>query len=56
VREYELLFHALAERVPTARLSTGYLRDAADFKAWLLELADHAALSNTVEEFFGRIK
>jgi hypothetical protein len=29
------------------------LRDATDFKEWLLELADRAEDSGTVEELFG---
>jgi len=56
VRDYELLLRALAERVPTARLSTGFLRDAANFRAWLPELSEHAAAANTVDEFFSKIK
>ena len=34
---------------------TGVLRDATDFKAWLLELSEHAAASNTAEEFFRKL-
>ncbi len=55
MREYELFLRLLAERVYTARLSTGRLRDASDFHAWLLECADKAAASSTVEEFFSKV-
>jgi hypothetical protein len=37
-----LLLTLLAERMYTARLSTGQIRDAADFHAWLVELSEIA--------------
>jgi hypothetical protein len=55
MREYELLLRLLAERVYTARLSTGRLRDASDFHPWLLECAEKAAQSTSVEELFSEL-
>jgi hypothetical protein len=55
MREYELFLRLLAERVYTARLSTGRLRDASDFHAWLLECAEKAATSTSVEELFSKL-
>jgi hypothetical protein len=52
VREYYLFLKILAERIYTARLSTGQLRDASDFHAWLVELSEIAELSGSLEEFF----
>jgi hypothetical protein len=39
----------------TARLSTGQLRDAADFHAWLVELSEIAERAGSLEEFFEKI-
>jgi hypothetical protein len=52
VREYYLFLKILAERIYTARLSTGQIRDAADFHAWLIEVSEIAERSGSVEEFF----
>ena len=57
VREYELFLRLLAARVLTARLASGGpIRDAGDFKDWLIECADAAAVSESVKEFFDRIR
>jgi hypothetical protein len=55
VQEYALFVRVLAERMYTARLSTGQLRDAADFHAWLVELSEIAERSGSLEEFFEQI-
>jgi hypothetical protein len=57
VREYELFLRLLGARVLTARLASGGpIRDAGDFKDWLIECADAAAVSETVEQFFTRLR
>jgi hypothetical protein len=57
VREYELFLRLLADRVLTARLSTGArVLDAGDFKAWLIECSEVAAACETVEQFFGKLR
>jgi len=57
MHEYALLFRILAERVFTARLSTGQrILDASDFREWLLELSDKAENAATVDEFSSRLK
>jgi hypothetical protein len=55
VREYYLFLKILAGRIYTARLSTGQIRDASDFHAWLIELSEIAELSGSLEEFFRQI-
>jgi hypothetical protein len=45
----------LAERVHTVRLSTGPIRDASDFSAWLLELSELAERSTSLDEFLEQI-
>jgi hypothetical protein len=45
----------LAERLYTARISSGQLRDAADFHAWLIELSELAAEADSLEAFFREI-
>jgi hypothetical protein len=45
----------LAERMYTATLPTGQIRDAADFHAWLLQVSEIAARSETLEEFLKQI-
>jgi hypothetical protein len=52
VRDIQLFLRLLAERVYTTRLSTGALRDASDFRAWLVECSDLAGRSSTMREFF----
>ena len=52
VRDIQLFLRLLAERVYTARLSTGLLRDTSDFHAWLIECSDRAGRSETVRDFF----
>jgi hypothetical protein len=53
VRDIQLFLRLLAERVYTARLSTtGALRDAGDFHAWLVECSDIAGRSTTMQDFF----
>jgi hypothetical protein len=50
---YAFIFRAVAERVPTAVLSTGArVLDSSDFKAWLIELAEKAEEAETLEQFF----
>jgi hypothetical protein len=53
--EYAKFVRLLAERVHTARLSTGPIRDASDFHAWLLELGEIAEYSDSLEEFLKKI-
>jgi hypothetical protein len=55
VPDYHLFLKLQAERVHTARLSTGPIRDASDFHAWLVELSDLAERSASLEEFFKQI-
>lgn len=55
VREYYLFLRLLAERIYTARLPTGQIRDAADFHAWLEELSKIAEQSDSLAEFFKQI-
>ncbi len=56
MREYALLFRILAERVFSARLSTGQrVLDAGDFHEWLLELSEQAEKATTVDEFFAQL-
>jgi hypothetical protein len=55
VPEYYLFLTLLAERMYTAKLSTGQIRDAADFHAWLIELSKIAERSGSLEEFFEKI-
>jgi len=55
VHEFSLFLRLLAEKVYTARLSTGQrLLDASDFKQWLQELSDRAE-RETLEEFFRKL-
>jgi hypothetical protein len=39
----------------SAKLSTGPIRDAADFHAWLLELGEIAERAGSLEEFLEKI-
>jgi hypothetical protein len=55
MREYSLFVKLLAERMYTAKLSTGRIRDASDFHAWLIEVSEIAERSGSLEEFFERI-
>jgi hypothetical protein len=56
VREHESFLRLLADRVLTARLASGIpIRDAGDFRDWLIECADIAATSETVHQFFERL-
>jgi hypothetical protein len=55
VPEYHQFLILLAERVHTARVSTGPIRDASDFHAWLVELSELAERSGSLEEFFEKI-
>ena len=49
--QFSLFLRILAEQVPTARLSTGIrLTDASDFRAWLLELAEKAKQTDSLDE------
>jgi hypothetical protein len=53
--ELALFAKLLAERMYTATLPTGQLRDAADFHAWLVQVSEIAARSGTLEELLERI-
>jgi len=53
--KYAEFVRLLAERVHTARLSTGPIRDASDFHAWLLELGEIAEQSRSLDEFLKKI-
>jgi hypothetical protein len=53
--ELALFAKLLAERIYTATLPTGQLRDAADFHAWLMRVSEIAARSGTLEELLERI-
>jgi hypothetical protein len=55
MKSVQLFLSLLAERVYTARTSTGPLRDASDFREWLTEAADLAGSCNSMEEFFRRL-
>jgi hypothetical protein len=55
VPEYHQFLILLAERVHTARVSTGPVRDASDFHEWLLALGELAERSTSLEEFFKQI-
>lgn len=55
MQEYALFVRLLAERMYSAKLSTGQIRDAGDFHAWLLEVSEIAERSETLEEFLGKI-
>ena len=51
----QLFLTLLAERVYTARLPTGQIRDAGDFHAWLVELGETAERSDSLAKFFKQI-
>jgi hypothetical protein len=53
--ELALFARLLAERMYTAKLPTGQIRDAADFHAWLVEVSEIAARSETLEEFLKQL-
>jgi hypothetical protein len=56
MREYELFLRLLAEKVYTARLSNGSsLQDLTDFHIWLVECAEKAARTKSLEDFFKRL-
>jgi hypothetical protein len=56
MRDYASILRAVAERAPTAVLSTGArVLDTSDFRAWLIELADMAEKAETLEQFFSRL-
>jgi hypothetical protein len=48
--EYELFLRLLADRVYAAKL-----RDSTDFKQWLLECAEQAGESATMQEFVDKL-
>jgi hypothetical protein len=50
-----LFVRLLAEQMYSARLSTGQIRDASDFHAWLVEVSEIAARSASLEEFLREI-
>ena len=56
VKDTALILRALAERVLTARLSSGSrVSDASDFKEWLKELAEKAEQAKTPAQFLSRV-
>ncbi|HWW15174.1 MAG TPA: hypothetical protein VN310_10980 [Candidatus Dormibacteraeota bacterium] len=56
MRDIQLFLRLLAERALTARLDSGIrVLDATDFKQWLLESAEKAGQSATMEEFFRKL-
>jgi hypothetical protein len=55
MRDLQLFLKLLADCVYTARTSTGALRDASDFRVWLIECSDLAGRSATVQEFFDKL-
>jgi hypothetical protein len=56
VRDHEFFLRLLADRVLTARLASGVpIRDAGDFRDWLIECANTAAASETVHQFFDKL-
>ncbi len=56
MREYYLSLRLLAEHIYTARTSTGQVRDASDFHAWMVELSELAEQSGSLQEFFEQIR
>ena len=54
MQEYALFVRLLAERMYSAKLSTGPIRDASDFHAWLVKVSEIAERSETLEEFLKR--
>jgi hypothetical protein len=57
MKDYASVLRAVAQRVPTAALSTGArVLDTSDFRAWLIELADMAEKAETPEQFFSLIR
>jgi hypothetical protein len=55
MQEYALFARLLAERMYTAKLPTGEIRDASDFHAWLIEISKIAERSASLEELFEQI-
>jgi hypothetical protein len=57
VHEHALFLRLLAEEVYTASLEGGQrVLDAGDFREWLVEAAERAQDSRTVDEFFSRLR
>jgi len=57
VRAYALFLRLLAAEVYTASLAGGQrVLDAGDFREWLLEAAEKAQDSRTLDEFFSRLR
>jgi hypothetical protein len=56
MKNYVQLLRAIAEKVLQARLSTSArVLDATDFREWLIELAERAEQTETLEEFLHQI-
>jgi hypothetical protein len=56
MRDIEFFLRLLAQRALTARLDSGIrVLDAGDFKQWLLESAEKAGQSATMEELFAKL-
>jgi hypothetical protein len=53
--ELALFAKLLAERMYTATLPTGPIRDASDFHAWLVLVSEIAARSESLDEFLEQL-
>jgi hypothetical protein len=53
--ELALFAKLLAERMYTAKLPTGQLRDASDFHAWLVRVSEIAARASSLDEFLEQL-
>jgi hypothetical protein len=55
MKDYAQCLRTIAAQVPEARLSNGArVRDASDFRQWLLELAEKAEQAETLEQFLSQ--
>jgi hypothetical protein len=56
MRDIQLFLRLLAEKVYTARLSSGIrVLDGSDFRVWLMECSDLAGRCSTMREFFEKL-
>jgi hypothetical protein len=55
MKDYAQFLRTIAAEVPEAQLSNGArVRDASDFRQWLLELAEKAEQAETLEQFLSQ--
>ena len=55
MKDYTQFLRTIAAQVPEAQLSNGArVRDASDFRQWLLELAEKAEQAETLEQFLSQ--